>query len=162
MITLRRHERLLASLVVAFLLPSTMGILEAIHDFFAFSTRPVTILTLLIYSAIFASTIWIQEVSSPAPEPGPLQLGLDLDVAYRDLQAVCFQTRAWVSQLIFRVGRSRRIPIRTTPITTTMFGHTSFAGSSKLPHNALGSKSRMIWPAMPLILELLDRTGGLP
>lgn len=65
-----------------------MSILSRINAFFAFSTRPVTVLTLLIYAALFVSTIWIQEIPSSAPTKARKQLGVDLDTAWRDLQAV--------------------------------------------------------------------------
>ncbi|KAG9008291.1 hypothetical protein FRB94_013453 [Tulasnella sp. JGI-2019a] len=64
-----------------------MSVQSWVNALFAFSTRPVTVLTLLIYGALFVSTIWIHEVP-PSPPRVQKQLGLDLDVAWRDLQAL--------------------------------------------------------------------------
>lgn len=67
-----------------------MSIIDRIVAFFAFSTKPVTVLTLLIYAAIFISTIWIHEVVPSPPSQVKHQLGLDLELAFRDLQRVRF------------------------------------------------------------------------
>ena len=67
-----------------------MSILSRVSSVFAFRTLPVTVLVLLLYTAIFAVTIWIHESPSWPPKAGNKQRGLDLDVAWRDLQAVWF------------------------------------------------------------------------
>ena len=48
----------------------------------------MSVLTLATYAAIFVATIWVHEAPPTAPKRLDKQLGLDLDLALRDLQAV--------------------------------------------------------------------------
>ncbi|KAG8980896.1 hypothetical protein FRB90_007418, partial [Tulasnella sp. 427] len=65
-----------------------MTILQRVIDFFSFSTRPVTVLTLATYAAILIASIWIHEGALHAPTKPSKQLGLDLDIAWNDLQHI--------------------------------------------------------------------------
>lgn len=65
-----------------------MTFIQRIVDFFSFSTRPVTVLTLATYAAILIASIWIHEGNPHVPTKPSKQLGLDLDAAWNDLQQV--------------------------------------------------------------------------
>lgn len=65
-----------------------MSVVDRILAFFAFSTKPVTVLILATYATIFIATIWIQEVPASPPTRISKQLGMNLDTAWRDLQIV--------------------------------------------------------------------------
>lgn len=63
-----------------------MGVRERIAAVFAFSTLPVTILTIIVYAAVFVSVAVLDEL--PAVPSGNKQLGLNIDTAYDDLHKV--------------------------------------------------------------------------
>lgn len=65
-----------------------MTFIQRVIDFFSFSTRPVTVLTLVTYAVVLIASIWIHEGNLHAPKKPAKQLGLDLDAAWNDLQHV--------------------------------------------------------------------------
>ncbi|KAG8906195.1 hypothetical protein FRB99_007411 [Tulasnella sp. 403] len=72
-----------------FQMPSSpMAILQRLSGVYNFSAWPVTVLIVSAYAAILISTIWIQEVLPSPPKHLSGQLGLDLDLAWRDLQSI--------------------------------------------------------------------------
>ncbi|KAG8924458.1 hypothetical protein FRC01_011478 [Tulasnella sp. 417] len=65
-----------------------MTFIQRVVDFFSFSTRPVTVLTLATYAAILIASIWIHEGNPHVPSKPSKQLGLDLDAAWNDLEHI--------------------------------------------------------------------------
>ncbi|KIO31881.1 hypothetical protein M407DRAFT_19145 [Tulasnella calospora MUT 4182] len=65
-----------------------MTFVQRVVDFFSFSTRPVTVLTLATYAVILIASIWIHEGNPHVPQKPSKQLGLDLDAAWNDLQHI--------------------------------------------------------------------------
>ena len=63
-----------------------MSIRDRIASVLAFKTLPVTVVTFIVYAAIYISIAVLDDV--PSVPPKNKQLGLDIDVAYADLHKV--------------------------------------------------------------------------
>ena len=89
------------------------------------SQAATTLLIALVYAAVFISSVVVHE-TVPAPPSNTNQRGLDLDQAWRDLQAVSrtVELELFLTMLICLISRLHTSRTHTIPMQTAMFAIT--------------------------------------